>query len=625
MPVTSSIRLFVAFMLVFGGSLFSGAEIASADALPRVTPGAGTVVEGNSGSVVVHIPVNLSAPSTVAVTADWVTIFGPGITPPAPATPGLDFEAASGTVTFAPGVTSATIDITVFGDVATEPDEQIIASFRNPTNATIGGYYGLGVGVITNDDIQPRVVPGAGTVVEGDSGSVVMHIPVTLSAPSTVAVTADWVTIFGPGITPPAPATPGLDFEAASGTVTFAPGVTSATIDITVFGDVVTENDEQIIASFRNPTNATIGGFYGLGVGIIHDDDTPVVFQRAVHHAAADGTNIAAADFNRDGSIDLAIASLGSRGVAVLPNDGNGRFDAPGALYNVGRNPDGVAAGDMDGDGAPDLVVGGSDGVQVLRNDGHGTFTQLAVRNVGTEIWAVAVADLNGDGALDVAATAFVGTTLFVLTNRGDGTFDPAAAYPTGINVSDVTIADLNGDGSPDCAVADSTGSTGTVSVLLNHGDGTLAPRVSYDPGVPFGNVTRRVAAVDLDGDNAVDLAATTSYDVVSLFANAGGGAFAPARTAATGDGPDAIAAADVDGDGTPDLLVTNVDSNDVTVLLNDGSGGLVPGGTYAVGTQPSDLVIADLNGDGRPDVAVTSYNSNDLSVLLHATAGSGA
>jgi hypothetical protein len=119
----------------------------------------------------------------------------------------------------------------------------------------------------------PLVVPGVGTVVEGDTGSTELHIPVTLTSPSASTVTADWQSLFGPGVEPPAPAEPGTDFEAASGTVTFPPGATETTIQLAVHADTIDESDEWIVTAFGNPTNAQIGGYWGLGFGIVADDD----------------------------------------------------------------------------------------------------------------------------------------------------------------------------------------------------------------------------------------------------------------------------------------------------------------------------------------------------------------
>jgi len=96
-----------------------------------------------------HVPVTLSAPSTQTVTVQWFT----GPAGPAPrADPATDFTAASGTVTFAPGDTSESVTISVNGDALVEPDEYLLVSFNHPTNAKMGGYYGLGFGLITNDD-----------------------------------------------------------------------------------------------------------------------------------------------------------------------------------------------------------------------------------------------------------------------------------------------------------------------------------------------------------------------------------------------------------------------------------------------------------------------------------------
>ena len=109
------------------------------------------MVEGNSGTTDLNVSVTLSNPSVQTVTAQWTTLFATGA-PAGQADPATDYTPASGTVTFAPGETAKTVTISVNGDTLVEPDEYIVVSFTNPTNAKMGGYWGLGFGVITNDD-----------------------------------------------------------------------------------------------------------------------------------------------------------------------------------------------------------------------------------------------------------------------------------------------------------------------------------------------------------------------------------------------------------------------------------------------------------------------------------------
>jgi chitinase len=251
---------------------------AGAQSLPRVVPGSGTVVEGSSGSQVIQIPVTLTEPSDATVTAQWTTIFGPNVRPPAPAEPGVDFEAASGTVTFEPGTTETTVEVTVFGDDVAEPDEYIVVAFGNPVNAAMGGFWGLGFGIIDTDDGAPLIVPAPpgspGTVTEGDTGPQTLQIPVTLTYPSTAPVTVDWRTFLIDLLDPPT-ATEGSDYSATSGTVTFEPGSTAATVSVTVLGDTTDEPDEWVLVEFRNPRNGVLGPIPlgPIGFGLIVDDD----------------------------------------------------------------------------------------------------------------------------------------------------------------------------------------------------------------------------------------------------------------------------------------------------------------------------------------------------------------
>jgi chitinase len=232
-----------------------------------LAPGGTTRAEGNAGTVTVQVPVTLSAASADPVTAQWATI--PVAADGFAAAP-ADYGAASGTVTFAPGQTSRTVALSIKGDALDEPDEFVLLGFSDPTNAGIGGLGGLGIVAIVDDDPLPKLTPGAATVSEGDSGTVTLQIPVALSAPSGRTVSAQWVTAApsGAGFA----STPG-DFDTASGAVTFAPGQTARTVEVTVHGDGFDESDEFLLVGFSNPTNATIGGLFGLGIGGIVDDD----------------------------------------------------------------------------------------------------------------------------------------------------------------------------------------------------------------------------------------------------------------------------------------------------------------------------------------------------------------
>ena len=247
-----------------------GLEMPTVGALapcPTLVPGAATVTEGDAGTTTVSIPVTMAAPSLDPVRASWSTL---DLADSWLATPGADFTAASGTIELAPGQTATTIDITVHGDALDEDDEHVLAALTDPAGAAVGGFFGLGFGAIVDDDPLPRLVPGLASVIEGNDGTTTVSIPVTLSAASGRTVWATWSTL---DLADAWLATPGADFTAASGTIELAPGQTATTIDITVHGDALDEDDEHVLVALTDATNAAVGGFFGLGFGAIVDDD----------------------------------------------------------------------------------------------------------------------------------------------------------------------------------------------------------------------------------------------------------------------------------------------------------------------------------------------------------------
>lgn len=224
--------------------------------------------------------------------------------------------------------------------------------------------------------------------------------------------------------------------------------------------------------------------------------------------------------------------------------------------------------------------------------------------------FSVALGDVNGDGKLDMVAAEIWTHTVSVLLGNGDGTFQPAATYDSGgINPICVVIADLNGDGRPDLVVANDAG---TVGVLLGNGDGTFSPVVNYATG---GSYSISVAVGDVNGDGKPDLVVgngTSSWGVenVGVLLGNGEGTFQPALpTYIGGYGGGSLAIADVNGDGKPDLLVTNLFA--VDALLGNGDGTFRVAGQYSTGISPETLEatrvlsVADVNGDGKLDAVV--------------------
>ena len=116
--------------------------------------------------------------------------------------------------------------------------------------------------------VAPKIVPGTGQVAEGDGETVIVTVPVTLTAPTVNTVTAEWTTLEVAGA-PEGQATAGTDYVSGSGTVTFAPGEVVAHIDVEVLADAVAEAPEYVVVSVRNPTAARMGGFWGLGFAVI--------------------------------------------------------------------------------------------------------------------------------------------------------------------------------------------------------------------------------------------------------------------------------------------------------------------------------------------------------------------
>jgi hypothetical protein len=253
--------------------------------------------------------------------------------------------------------------------------------------------------------------------------------------------------------------------------------------------------------------------------------------------------------------------------------------------------------------------------VAILLGNGDGTFTAVANSPVvGISAGVLAAADFNGDGKIDLLVNDSTDTR--ILLGNGDGTFTEAPA--TGLPRT-LAVADLNGDGFPDLVVG---GTASNVTVYLGNGDGTFRPAGS---AIPVGTQPNSAVIADFNGDGIPDLAVSgPEYASVTVFLGKGDGTFTPVTgtTNPSINEPGSLVAADVNHDGKLDLIITNWNSYansaqnpDLTILLGNGDGTFTLG---AVDTQLSStwsIAAADFNGDGTPDLAVGT--ASGVSVLL--------
>ncbi len=334
------------------------------------------------------------------------------------------------------------------------------------------------------------------------------------------------------------------------------------------------------------------------------------------------------ADLDKDGRMDLVVAAAGTNTLNVARGRGNGMF-APFTVVPLGAgatNPQGVTAGDFNGDGLTDLVSSnqGTNNISLLLDDGAGGFT-VSTWNTGTAPRGVASADFDGDGKLDVVVANSGSGNVTVLYGNGDGTFPFTQNHNVGNGPLAVAVADFNGDGRPDIAAVNSNSSS--VTSLRNNG----ARSFTFMGNHSVGTSPRSIALGDFNQDNKVDVVvANYNSNSVSVLPGNGDATFGPAiSTAASGSNPEfrsplGVAVGDFNQDGVPDVATANFLGNSITLLEGLGNGRFNIGAVSAAGSGLTSLLGADLDGDGRQDLVATVTADSRVSVLRGTSKGIG-
>jgi uncharacterized protein (TIGR03437 family) len=373
---------------------------------------------------------------------------------------------------------------------------------------------------------------------------------------------------------------------------------------------------------------------------------------------------ITAADFNKDGFQDLAIANAQTSTISIFLGNGKGQFSsAPVVALPQGCQAGYLTTGNFTGAASPDILAVCPLGeLVVLPNTGNGTFGAAITTSLPLGAWVgnlllgsihPAIADFNGDGHLDIAIPVFDQTALlgayYTLLGKGDGSFQAANPLgPTNIVPVSVAAGDFNGDKKIDLVTAqyDMSGNF-SLQFYAGNGDGTFASPRPYSLPTAAGSI---LLVADVNGDGKPDVViagsslATNLNALVSGYLNQQSSSQGAAEvTVMLGDGAGGFnkvfdtvessyvtgaALADVLGTGKLDLIETVIQGNflsgaaptgAVTVRLGNGDGTF--GNAVALNlpstTIPTDVTTADFNGDGFADIAIASLPSQGVSINL--------
>ena len=341
------------------------------------------------------------------------------------------------------------------------------------------------------------------------------------------------------------------------------------------------------------------------------------------------------ADVNNDGKQDFVVQNIGydsARGtyrfdfVSVLLGNGNGTFQT---RIDIATGPytNWLGSGDFNGDGKVDFVTPNYSGdITILLGNGDGTFMRHDQLSTALAFGStfVITGDVNGDGKIDILIANQSGSYphssgnpgyVNIFLGNGNGTFQNPTVLSTSSDAESIVMGDFNSDGKQDIVVNTYLAGVGLNTLFLGTGTGSFTSNSTI-------GITGPLTVGDFNMDGFPDFAGIET-DVVKVLLGNGNATFRAPQTFSA-PGAFRISNADLNGDGFPDLQLTQFDANTIAVLIGNGDGSFNAPATFAVGTNPRTLASADFNSDGKPDLVVVNYNlynvslSNNVSLLLN-------
>lgn len=584
----------------------SGSRISIADV---------AITEGNAGVTDAVLTVRLNAMNDIPTFVNYIASSGAALL-------GSDFAPAMGTATVPAGQLTTTIAVPVYGDDVFEQDETFTVTLSGAVNGIITD--DTAVVTILNDDMGEGLIIDDASVSEGNAAVTFMDFKVRLTAPHANLVTVSFATMNGTAIE-------ALDYNAMSGTLTFQPGVTEQTISVVVLGDLMDEDDETIHVTLSSEMGALL--LRSTATGTIVNDDDPVAprpivnavsrkFGRAGDELTIFGRNfslVAAENIVRFGAVKspVTVVSATTLRTTIPPGATHESLTVTvGGLIGTAKGPVGVT-----------FVNNGE-----LDANSFGNRADFAS---GQKVVRVAAGDFDGDGRPDMASLNFLGNSLSVYRNLSlipgvtPGVFGSRLDLATGLSPIDLIVADMDGDGKLDLTSVNS--GAGSVSVFLNiSSPGAIAfasPLV-----LAVGVNPSSGDAADIDGDGRLELIVTLGgsgqIGVRRNESSLGALSFGSSQAFAVGTNPAKVVAAEIDGDGKPDVLVVNsfngAGGNSISILRNTAISGVIDAGSLASpfklnlapGSGPIDLADADFNCDGLVDIAVCNRAAGTVMVF---------